>query len=87
MVDWVKRKTLKWFGRVEIMGSGAFVKVYASESEGSNSRGRPLARSKERIGWRSIWEREVLEEGVCFDKQEGNIGIGRDGGFPAVATP
>ncbi len=49
VVEWVMRNTLKWFGHVERMGSEEFVKVYESELEGHNRRGRPLGRWKDRV--------------------------------------
>ncbi len=50
VVEWVKRHTLRWFGHIERMGSEEFVKkVYMSESVGTNSRGRPLRRWRDRV--------------------------------------
>ncbi len=54
---------LKGFGHVKRMGSGEFVKVYESESEGPNRRGRPLERWKDRVKY--LGEREVLVKGKC----------------------
>ncbi len=53
MVEWVKRSTLKWFGRIEKMENEESVKktYYQSSVEGPNRRGRPLER----------WEDEVKE--------------------------
>ncbi len=44
MVEWVKRRTLRWFGHIERMGIEEFIKkVYLSSSvEGTNRRVRPL---------------------------------------------
>ncbi len=71
VVEWVKGNTLKWSGCVERMGSEEFVKVYDSELEGPNNRGRPLGRWKDRmqeyLGDRGFSERE----GECL-----NIGCG-----------
>ncbi len=50
VVEWVKRNTLRWFGHIERMGSGEFVKkVYMSESEGPSSRGRPPVKWRDRV--------------------------------------
>ncbi len=50
VVEWVKRNMLRWFGHIERMGSEEFVKkVYMSESMGSNSRGKPLGRWRDRV--------------------------------------
>ncbi len=49
-MEWVKRNTLRWFGHNDRMGSEEFVKkVYVSESEGPNSRGRVPGRWKDRV--------------------------------------
>ncbi len=48
-VEWVQSNTLKWFGHVERMGSEEFVKLYESELEGPNRRGRSLGRLKDRV--------------------------------------
>ncbi len=44
-----KRNTSKWFGHAERMGSEEFVKVYESELKGTDRRGRPLGRGKDRV--------------------------------------
>lgn len=45
VVEWVKRSTLRWFGHIERMKNEEFVKkVYISELESANRRGRPLER-------------------------------------------
>ncbi len=50
VVEWVKRSTLRWFGHVERMGNDEFVKrVYLCSGEGTNRRGRPLGRWKDRV--------------------------------------
>ena len=50
VVEWVKRNTLRWFGHMERMKSEEFVKkVYVSDLEGSNQRGRPLGRWRDRV--------------------------------------
>ncbi len=50
VVEWVKRSILRWFGHIERMGNEEFVKkVYMSSAEGTNRRGRPLARWEDRV--------------------------------------
>ncbi len=45
-----KRKTLRWFGHLERMGSEGFVgKVYVSETVGPSTRGRPLGRWRDKV--------------------------------------
>ena len=45
VVEWVKKDTFKWFGHIERKESKEPVeKVYASETEGSRRRGRPVVR-------------------------------------------
>ncbi len=59
VVEWVKRSTLRWFGHIEIMGNEEFVKrVYLSSGEGTNRRGRPLGR------WKDKEKEYVSERGV-----------------------
>ncbi len=69
------------------MKSGEFVKVYESQLEGPNRRGRPLGRWKDRVeedlGKRAINERK----GECWNKQGGSVGIRRGGDSYAIATP
>ncbi len=64
VVEWIKRNTQEC-GRVERTGSEEFVKVYESESEAPDRRGRPLGRWKDRVeeylGERGIGGREVLK--------------------------
>ena len=75
VVEWVKRNTLKWFGHVERMGSGEFLKVYESESCGSNGRGRLLVGWRDRVGEylgeRGMSGRGVLEQArrECWDRE------------------
>ncbi len=46
----MKRSTLRWFGHIERLGNEEFVKkVYMSSVEGTNRRGRPLVRWKDRV--------------------------------------
>ncbi len=49
VVEWVKRSTLRWFGHIERVGNEEFVKVYLSNVEGKNRRGRPLGRWEDRV--------------------------------------
>ncbi len=73
VVAWVKRNTLNWFGHVERMGSGEFVKVYESELKGPNRRGRPLGRWRDRVevylGQRAINGREGRKGPRQTDRQ------------------
>ncbi len=47
VVEW---EHLRWFSHIERMGNEEFVKrVYLSSVEGTNRRGRPLGRGKERV--------------------------------------
>ncbi len=65
---------LKWFGHIERMGNGEFVKVYLSSVEGTNRRGRPLGRWEDRMR-EYVSERgvrgNVLEwtRGECMDRE------------------
>ncbi len=80
-----KENTMKRFGHVEKMLSEEFVKVYKSELEGPNRRGRLLGRWYNRVqgypGEKGINGRGVLE------KQRGNVGIEKDGDSSAVTIP
>ncbi len=50
VVQCVGRSTLRWFGHIERMGNEEFVKkVYLSNAEGTNRRGRPLVRWEDRV--------------------------------------
>ncbi len=50
VVEWVKGSTLRWFSHIERMGNEEFVKkVYQSNVEGTNRRGRPLGRWEDRV--------------------------------------
>ncbi len=75
VVEWIKRKTLQWFGCVKRMGSGEFKTVYESELEGHNRTGRPIRRWKDKVeeylGKIGINGRGVLEEArrVCWDRE------------------
>ncbi len=59
-------------------------KVYESESEGPNRRGRPLGRWKYRME-EYLGERGI-NEGECLKKQGGSVGIGRGERSSAVTT-
>ncbi len=78
VVEWVKRSTLRWFGHIERMGNEEFVKVYLGSVEGTNRRGMPLGRWKDRM------KEYVSERGV---REEGSAWIGKDGDPSAMATP
>ena len=76
VVEWVKRNTLQWFGHIERMGSGEFVKkVYMSESVGPNRRGRPPGRWRDRVKEymceRGTTRGRVLEQAKmeCLDRE------------------
>ncbi len=46
----VKRQTLKWFGHMEQMEEGKMTgRVYMSETEGGNVRGRPPVKWRDRV--------------------------------------
>ncbi len=50
VVEEVKQQTLKWFGHVEQMEEGKMTKrVYVSEIEGGNVRGRPSVKWRDRV--------------------------------------
>ncbi len=44
----MKRQTLKWFGHMERMEEGK-MRVYMSEIEGGNVRGRPTVKWRDRV--------------------------------------
>ncbi len=68
VLEWVKRNTLRWLGHTERMENEEFLKkVYPSSVEGTNRRGRPLGRWKDRVkeyvserGVRGIGEGDML---------------------------
>ncbi len=50
VVEEVKRQTLKWFGHMERMEEGKMTRrVYVSEIEGGNVRGRPPVKWRDRV--------------------------------------
>ncbi len=58
-MEWVKRNTLRWFDHIERMKSDEYVKkVYVSEIECPNRRGRPLGR------WKDMVKEYVSERGA-----------------------
>ncbi len=70
VVEWVKRSTLRWFGHIERMGNEDFVKkVYMSSVEGTNRRGRPLVRWKDRVK-EYVSERGVRGNGLEWARRE-----------------
>ncbi len=80
----------KHIGLIERMGSEEFVKVYGSELEGPNRKGRPLGswrhRVEEYVGERGIGGGEVLEQArfqSCFFNQW-VFCRGGDGGLTSV---
>ncbi len=74
VVEWVKRRTLRWFSHVERMENKEFVKVYLSSVEGSSRRGRPLGGWEDRVK-EYLSERGVRGSGleqartVCMDRE------------------
>ncbi len=74
VVEWVKRSTLRWFGRIERMRNEEFVKVYLSNVEGKNRTGRPLLRWEDRVK-EYVSERGVRGKGLecvrreCMDRE------------------
>ncbi len=50
VVEEVKRQTLKWFGHMEQMEEGKMTRrVYVSETEGGNDRGRSPLKWRDRV--------------------------------------
>ncbi len=88
VVEWVKKKKnmLRWFGHIERMGSEEVVKkVFMSESEGQNIRGRPPGRWRDRV--KEYTCERGATEGEGWIKQGGSVWTGRGGDFSAAATP
>ncbi len=69
VVEWVKRKTLRWFGHIEGMGKEESVKVYLSSVEGTNRRGRPLGRWEDRVK-EYVSEKGVRGNGLEWARRE-----------------
>ncbi len=58
VVEEVKRQTLKWFGHMKRMGKSKMTRrVYVSEIEGGNVRGRPTEK------WRDRMQEYITEKG------------------------
>ncbi len=76
MVKEVKRQTLKWFGHMERMKeSKRTSRVYVSDIEGGNGRGRPPVKWRDRVqeyvrerGERSLRNLEQAR-GKCQDRE------------------
>ncbi len=69
VVEWVKRSTLRWYGHIERMRNEKFVKVYLGSVGGSNRRGRPLGRWKDRVK-KYVSDREVRGNGLEWARRE-----------------
>ncbi len=70
VVEWVKRSTLRLFGHIERMGNEEFVeRVYLSSDEGTNRRGRPLGRYKDRVK-EHVSERGERGKGLEWARRE-----------------
>ncbi len=65
----MKRSTLRWFGHIERMGNGEFVKVYRSSVDGTNRRGRLLGRWEDRVK-EHVSERGVRGNGLKWARRE-----------------
>ncbi len=82
----MKQQTLKWFGHMERVEESKMTRrVYVSEIEGGNIRGRPP------VKWRDRVQEYVRErgEGSLRNLQQvrGSVGIERDGSSSAMAIP
>ncbi len=78
-----EKSTLRWFGHIDRMENEEFVKkVYINSGEGTNRRGRPLVRWKDRVK-EYVNERGVRGRGLewarreCIDRER----------WRSVATP
>ncbi len=70
VMEWVKKSTLRWFGHIERMKNEEFVKkVYMSSVEGTNGRGRPFVRYKDRVK-EYVNERGVTVNGLELAKRD-----------------
>ncbi len=69
VVEWVKRKTLRWFGHTEMKHEEFVKKMYLSESEGLNRKGR--YRAGEYMYIRGAGRGVGLEKGKreCLDRE------------------
>ncbi len=74
VVEWVERSTMRCFGHIERIDNEEFVKVYLSNTEGPNRRGRPLGRWEDRVQ-EYVSERGVRGHGLewpwreCMDRE------------------
>ncbi len=90
VMKWVKRNTVRWFGHIVRMNTEDFAKkVYVSEIEGPNRRGRPLGRWKDRVKEYVLPTRakKVPLEEQGLNRQGGSVWTVRGGGCSAVITP
>ncbi len=70
VVEWRRRRTLRWFGHIEKMGNEEFVKkVNPSSVEGTNRKGRPLGRWEGRVR-EYVSERRVRGIGFWWARRE-----------------
>ncbi len=70
VVEWVKRSTLRWSVLIQRMGNEEFVKkVYLSNVESTNRRGRPLGRWKDRVR-EYVSEKGVRGNGLEWVRRE-----------------
>ncbi len=65
----MKRSSLRWFGHIERMENEELVKVYRSNTDGPNKRGRPLTRWQDRVK-EYVSERRVRGKGVEWEKRQ-----------------
>ncbi len=88
----MKRQTLKWFGHMERMEESKMTrKVYVSEIEGGNVRGRPPVKWRDRVQ-ESVRERgegylrnlEQVRGGECQDRERWKLFCR---GHPLVGAP
>ncbi len=70
VVEWVKKRTLRWFGHIERMGNEGFLKkVYLASVEGMNRRGWSLGRWEVRVK-EYMSERGVRRNGLEWARRE-----------------
>ncbi len=86
VVEKVKRQTLKWFGHVERMEEDKIAKrVYVSEIEGGNVKGRPLVKWRDRM--HEYVRERVKDPCEVLNRQGWSVRIERDGSSSAVTIP
>ncbi len=70
VVEWVERNTLRWFGHIDRMKNENWEKMYMSETESPNRKGRPPGRWKDRVG--EYMSERGLEQAKrkCLDKEK-----------------